>query len=82
MSLNLPNGAPAYLPDVPNQIKTKNPEVYDYLVNMRREAIKIMAGLVDNDLAITNVINTGTSGTFVTSGVSFIFVNGLMTSTT
>lgn len=81
MSLNLPNGTPGYLPDVPTRLREKQPEVFSYLVDLRRETIKMINGLMDNDLAIAGTINTGTSGTFVTSGKSFVFANGLLTST-
>lgn len=81
MSLNLPNGIPGYLPDVPQKLREKSPEIYSYLVDYRRECVKAINGLFDNDLAIATTINTGTSGTFVTSGKSFVFTNGLLTST-
>jgi len=81
MSVTLPNGAPAYLPDVPASLKAEAPGVYEYLVKLRREMGKAVGGLRDNDLAIVEVINAGTSGTFPLTATSFVFSNGILTST-
>ena len=81
MSINLPQGTPGYLPDVPLDLQKKSPEVYKYLVDFRRETIRAISGLLDNDMAMVGNINTGANGTFVTSGKSFVYSNGLLIST-
>lgn len=80
--INLPHGQGIPIPDVPNNLKSTDPAVYSYLVDLRRNLVKVVENLVDNDVTIQNAINTGASGTFVTSGNSFVFVNGIFTSTT
>ena len=79
--LNLPRGQGITLPDVPSEVKAESPRAYQYLVDLRRNILEKMSGLVDNDTTLQNAINTGASGTFVSSGVSFVFVNGIFTST-
>jgi hypothetical protein len=81
MSVSLPQGSNVSLPDVPSDIKTKYPEVHRYLVDIRRTLMQSMNGLVDNDSALQSAVNSGASGTYVTSGKSFVFVNGIFTST-
>lgn len=81
MSVELAQGSAPQLPDVPESIRMKSPEAYQYLVDLRRNLGSLAGKLVDNDRALQNAINTGASGTFVTSGVSFVFVNGILTST-
>jgi hypothetical protein len=81
MSVNLPQGNDISLPDVPPKIKSEAPETYKYLVDLRRTLIAQSNGLVENDRILQGAINTGTSGTFVTTGAGFVFVNGILTGT-
>jgi len=78
MSINLPQGNSVSLPDVPTQITG---DTYKYLVDFRRNLVAALGRLVDNDTTLQSAINSGASGTFVTSGKSFVFVNGILTST-
>lgn len=78
MSVNLPQGNSFSLPDVPNGI---NAETREYLMSLRRNLIVALGKLVDNDTTLQSAINTGATGTFVTTGAGFVFVNGILTST-
>jgi phage terminase Nu1 subunit (DNA packaging protein) len=79
--INLPQGNATALPNVPETIKQKSPEVYQYLVDLRRTLGTLSGKLVDNDRALQDAINTGATGTFLTTGAGFVFVNGILTST-
>jgi hypothetical protein len=81
MSVNLPQGNDYGLPDVPESLKSTSPGVYKYLVDLRRTLIAQSNGLVENDRILQGAINTGATGTFVTTGAGFVFVNGILTST-
>ena len=78
MSINLPQGNSFSLPAVPATLEA---ETQKYLTDLRRNLLTQLGKLVDNDTTLQSAINSGASGTFVTSGKSFIFVNGILTST-
>lgn len=78
MTVNLPNTRNVFMPEVPHGLEDRL--LRDYLETLVREVDRMYTKLFDNDDAIRNVINTGTSGTFVDSDGNTVTVSdGLIT---
>lgn len=77
MSIDLPEAGQVFLPEVPDgvDVGTKN-----FLEALRKNMIQVTQGLFHNDRNIADVVDSGTSGTFVASGGNTITVtNGIIT---
>jgi len=75
MSLELPNGRGAFLPQVPNTIQDK--VIREYLIQAISAVEDNLHKQFDNSYYI---ISTGTTGTFLASGGAAITVtNGIIT---
>lgn len=79
MGITLPNGDSVSIPEVPVAIKTKYPEVYDYLGKVRVFMQEYSRNQFSNTFTVATAINSGTSGTFVmSSGGHLIVTSGIV----
>lgn len=79
MSISLPVGDVITIPDVPIVLKTKNPEIYDYLQKLKLAMQDFTRGQFSNTFTVATVINAGTSGTFViSSGGTIMVTSGIV----
>lgn len=80
MSIDLPQTSITVLPAIPKTIKDLSPELNDYLVKLNTTIQGLTRGHFNNDLNITTVISSGTSGSFVIhSGGHILVTSGIVT---
>lgn len=78
MSIDLPQSGTVPLPMVPKGI---DPELREYLVKLNSTLQGLTRGHFNNDLNISTVISSGTSGSFVIhSGGHILVTSGIVTS--
>lgn len=83
MGITLPQGDAISVPEVPQSIKVKYPEVYDYLVRLRTMQQEISRNHFSNTFVVAAAINSGTSGTFtISSGGSIVVTSGIVITVT
>lgn len=83
MGIQLPASGNPNIPAVPRELRVSNPELYDYLNNLRRSIIVVASGMFINAFTVATAINSGTSGVFVlSSGGSIIVTSGIVRTVT
>jgi hypothetical protein len=83
MGIEMPHAGESLLPPVPDKLRNSDPELYRFLQIMKSHLDRQGSGLFRNDVAIANVINSGTSGTFtISSGGSLIVTSGIVLTVT
>ena len=83
MGLQLPYPGNIFLPEVPNQIRQDNPDLYDWAQRLRQQTQEAIRQSFDNSLHIATAINLGISGTFaISSGGSIVVTSGIVITVT
>ena len=79
MGIQLPSPGNVGIPGVPPKIKADNPELYNYLQDLRRAVLVVASGMFANSFTIATAMNLGVSGTFtISSGGSIIITSGIV----
>lgn len=80
MSIDLPQTGTVFLPTIPSEIKKLSPQLNEYLIKLNSALKNLTNGHFNNDLNITTVISSGTSGTFaIASGGHILVTSGIVT---
>ena len=81
MAIDLPQSSITPLPTIPASIKASDPVIYEHFTKLHNVINQLTRGHFNNDLNITTVINSGTTGTFViASGGHIVVSSGIVIS--
>lgn len=83
MGIELPRPSSVFLPNVPDELRTQSPELYDWAQRTKRNLEGAVNDMFANISTIATAINSGTSGTFIiSSGGSIIVTSGIVITVT
>lgn len=83
MGIQLPSPGNVNVPTVPKKLQKEDPEMYNYLNDLRRAVISVASGMFANTFTVATAMNLGVSGTFaISSGGSIIVTSGIVITVT
>jgi hypothetical protein len=79
MSIDLPKSRSTFFPEIPSELG-KNSALYQHLQALQEEMTKQVSGLFDNSAVLRDVLDSGVSGSFISSdGKTVTVTNGIIT---